>query len=495
LPIAWPARIEDGHEERLVVAPSSIDPLSHVTTRSLHRQGEIAPAKVGVEKRRERFALGLRELSFDAQHDARPPGQRRGMNRRHLKKYKRSGDRERSYATSDGPHLREGTIWNRRETTRATDGVQGPIIFPTGFQGAFHWGQVSRQLRAWVTPGIARASGGALALGLVCGCASSVEDTVGSRDRAGAAGGASSATSGPSTGAAGASQTAGGGAAGTSATTGGGSACRFACPDDSGISVGPGPGPEAGPDASAQDAGRRDASTGPTDAAPPGSGCTPDLRLCDDFESYGDGKVPDGKWQTIKAPSTGASLVVDTTKAFSGTKALHVKINFTGNGGSVDVGTKQGDPAFANLTNNTMFARFMLFQSALNVSGELHARLLRLGSMNAPSGSNQTGYAFALHSYPIPVALQLESMNDLYVSTRVPPVVDRWVCWEMQLGQGVVGWWKDGQVVASPVPGGWPTVPLQMLEVGFDTFTPVSTEFWIDDVAIDTKRVGCPAPQ
>jgi hypothetical protein len=36
---------------------------------------------------------------------------------------------------------------------------------------------------------------------------------------------------------------------------------------------------------------------------------------------------------------------------------------------------------------------------------------------------------------------------------------------------------------------------LQMLEIGFDTFTPVTTEFWIDDVALDTKRIGCPPPK
>jgi hypothetical protein len=204
--------------------------------------------------------------------------------------------------------------------------------------------------------------------------------------------------------------------------------------------------------------------------------------------------VPGGPWQAVKAPSSGSSLVVDSTKAFSGTKAIHVKATFTGRG-NVDISTKMGDPAFANLTNNTMYARFMMFQGTFTVPGELHARIFRLGNTNAPSGSNSTGYSFALHSYPTPVSLQLESMNDTYVSTRVPPVLNQWVCWELEFGQGVVGWWKDGQTVTSPVPGGWANVPLQMLELGFDTFTAVTTEFWIDDVAVDTKRIGCPAPQ
>jgi hypothetical protein len=329
-----------------------------------------------------------------------------------------------------------------------------------------------------------RTACGWLAVAFLCGCVSTLDDARGAGATTGG-GGSSSGSSSAST-----SQAATGGAAGAAPTTGGGgSECRFACPvDGGGGTFGPPPTSDASDGARA--GGANDAST---DAPSPGAACTPDLRLCDDFESYADGMVPGGKWQTLKPPSNGASLVVDSTKAYSGTKAIHVKVAFTG-GGTVDIATKAGDPAFAAPTD-TMFARFMMFQGTFTVPGELHARILRLGNMNAPSGSNGTGYSFALHSYPTPVALQVESMNDLYVGTRVMPVLGQWVCWEMQFGPGVVGWWKDGTKVNSPTPGGWPTVMQQMLEVGFDTFTPVTTEFWIDDVAVDTKRIGCPPPK
>src|SRR5258705_3138050 len=243
----------------------------------------------------------------------------------------------------------------------------------------------------------------ALAVGLAYGCVGGVDGTGAPRADGSGAGGAGGVSSSAQTGGSGASKAATGGAAANSTPTGGGgSECRFACPDDSGISVGSGgAGPEpSATDASSRDASSRDASNGSMDAGAPPPGCSSDSRLCDDFESYGEGKVPDGRWQTQKAPSTGASLVVDGTKAFSGTKALHVKVNFTGSGGSVDIATKQGDAAFANLATNTMFARFMMFQGTLTVPGELHARFVRMGNMNAPSGSNQTGYSFAMHSYP-----------------------------------------------------------------------------------------------
>jgi hypothetical protein len=238
-------------------------------------------------------------------------------------------------------------------------------------------------------------------------------------------------------------------------------------------------------------AGADAGSGGAGGSAGAATGCSPDLPLCDDFEGYTSGQQPGGRWQPVKTASQGASLVVDATKAFSGKQSLHVKIAFTNGGGSVNVGTKPGDAAFS-AADDTHYARFMLFQSALMASGELHARLFRLGSMNAPSGSNGTGYAFSLHSYPKPISIELESMNDLYVNTRVDPPLDKWVCWEVEYGPSAVGWWQDGKTVTSPMPGGWPKVALAMLEVGFETFTPVTTELWMDDIALDTKRIGCP---
>src|SRR5579859_2927704 len=148
----------------------------------------------------------------------------------------------------------------------------------------------------------------------MCGCVSTLDDGRGASATTGA-GGASSSTSSTT----GNTSQATGGAGGASATTGGGgSACRFACVDGGGGS--PVPPPPDIPDA-ARDAAANDASG---DTSAPGVGCTPDLRLCDDFESYADGMVPGGKWQTPKAPSSGASIVVDSTKAYSGTKAIHV---------------------------------------------------------------------------------------------------------------------------------------------------------------------------
>lgn len=34
-----------------------------------------------------------------------------------------------------------------------------------------------------------------------------------------------------------------------------------------------------------------------------------------------------------------------------------------------------------------------------------------------------------------------------------------------------------------------------MLEIGFEAYTPVTTEVWFDDIAVDTERIGCPVVQ
>src|SRR5439155_1644326 len=117
------------------------------------------------------------------------------------------------------------------------------------------WG---RQPRHRSTP--ARAASGALALALMCGCVSTLDDSRGAGTTSSGAGGAST---GSSTVATSTSQAATGGLAGSSQSTGsGGTDCKFACPDGGG-SFGPGPGsePSNASDAARDAARSNDAST------------------------------------------------------------------------------------------------------------------------------------------------------------------------------------------------------------------------------------------
>ena len=56
----------------------------------------------------------------------------------------------------------------------------------------------------------------------------------------------------------------------------------------------------------------------------------------------------------------------------------------------------------------------------------------------------------------------------------------------------MLNWWMDGTKVTTPT--NFPaTTMLSMMEIGFETFTPITIEFWLDDVAFNSKRIGCPA--
>lgn len=116
---------------------------------------------------------------------------------------------------------------------------------------------------------------------------------------------------------------------------------------------------------------------------------------------------------------------------------------------------------------------------------------MRVGNDKASAGSAGTGYAFSLHGYPKPAQLKMEAMNDIYAG-KMAPVLDKWVCWEFQFGPGVMNWWMDGAKVTAAVPANWPTVMLTTKEVGFETFSSITAELWIDDLAFDSKKIGCP---
>ncbi len=89
----------------------------------------------------------------------------------------------------------------------------------------------------------------------------------------------------------------------------------------------------------------------------------------------------------------------------------------------------------------------------------------------------------------------------------VPPPLARWVCEELYFGDDTVKWWitEDG---ATPAPTpfldiepatkwyqGTPTTPWSptygTIAFGYGTFSGGDVDVWYDDVAIDTRRIGC----
>ncbi|MEO5769807.1 MAG: hypothetical protein ABIS92_15745 [Polyangia bacterium] len=221
-----------------------------------------------------------------------------------------------------------------------------------------------------------------------------------------------------------------------------------------------------------------------------GAACPAGLGLCDDFESYADATVPGGRWMSVRA-SAGSTLMVDSTKAYSGSKALHVTGKFPAGGiNSAVISTKPGDAAFVGVTTSG-FVRFMMYLGTFNQSGNTHGRIVRIGNDTTTSLSNPMAYGFDLH-YKKPATFMIEKYNDVYFGNSVPEL-GKWVCWEYEVGPTTLNFWKDGQKLPTNAFSG--NFMLTTLAVGFETYTALpEIEFWLDDVAFDgKKRIGCPA--
>lgn len=78
-------------------------------------------------------------------------------------------------------------------------------------------------------------------------------------------------------------------------------------------------------------------------------------RLCDDFEAYPSGTKPGGTWSVSGAVN---SLVVDSTRAFSGTKSVLIKLPASANAQAF---MSPPSKSLFPLKDNILFGRMMVF--------------------------------------------------------------------------------------------------------------------------------------
>jgi hypothetical protein len=202
--------------------------------------------------------------------------------------------------------------------------------------------------------------------------------------------------------------------------------------------------------------------------------------LCDNFEAYA-GK-PGAPWMVSNA-APGSSLVVDTTKPYSGQKSVHVTSGGGGNGGDdMTMRTTMGLPA----PGNHVFGRMMMF-----LKGPWPMTHIRVMGMPNPTPAPQ-GYVIDAHT-----SWSLEALVDNGGNGGNAPIVtDKWVCveWEFNAPSGgavTTHLWISGTEVL-PAPVGFPHVDMLELWVGYTTaLISPPTEMWVDDVALSTTRIGC----
>jgi hypothetical protein len=231
-----------------------------------------------------------------------------------------------------------------------------------------------------------------------------------------------------------------------------------------------------------------------------GADCTSGEFLCEGFEAYTEGMAPGGRWE--RDVRGDGAINVETGRAFSGSKALHV------------TGTMNADRANIRMPlvveADTVFVRFMLYTLGYPSSSGVHTRLIRLGkSEGTASGTPESSYAFAQYN-----GTAIEKVNSIYLrdtGTHLndADVKNRWVCWEFAIDKtGGVGevvphiWLDDRELPLAPAGSSshgmtspsWDPIPIEVFIMGLDGFQsdPVRADFWIDDLVVHSERVGCP---
>ena len=253
--------------------------------------------------------------------------------------------------------------------------------------------------------------------------------------------------------------------------------------------------------AAGDSAGRGGAAGGIAAGGAAGRECSSGALFCEGFEAQPAGAAPAGTWTpTVRG---GGQITVDTSRPFSGQKALHV------------TGMMNSDKAYIQtplaISATTIFVRFMMYTAGYPSSSGVHTRLVRIGTA-AGTAAGTAENSYSLSSYN---GTAIEKVNSIYLRDTGTHFNDagnknRWICWEFEIdktgGAGKVTphIWVDGRQLSLSVAGSashgmtspsWDPIPIEVLVMGLDGFQPdpVRADFWIDDLVVDSQRVGCPA--
>jgi hypothetical protein len=293
------------------------------------------------------------------------------------------------------------------------------------------------------------------------------------------AGAATSGSSGASNGGAAGSSAAGNAAApGGSGGTSGGQFTDGGAAGSAGLA---GPGGGAGASGAAQ------------------SSCSGNGFLCDDFEQYPAASEPAGGWTVTKRGE--GQIVVDTTRAFSGTKSLHVTGKMNADRANIAKPMETESPA--------VYFRFMMYATSYPASSGVHTRLMRIGTEEAASGNPYTSYSLAAYN-----GVAIERVNSIYLRDtgtkfNSSNLLNRWVCWEWSvdrsggMGNVAVNIWVDGRELTLSAAGSsshgqtsasWDPIDFKIFMLGLDGYQadPEPADLWIDDLSVTPERVGCP---
>lgn len=260
----------------------------------------------------------------------------------------------------------------------------------------------------------------------------------------------------------------------------------------------------------------------------PGTGGTPSgvlspecskLANCDGFESYTTASQPGGPWTGFEVD--GGTLAVDQTRGFKGS-SKSIKI-------TVSPGTKMlarmRHSGAGLLPSDAIYMRMMVWMDAAPKGPAGHWNWMwAQGDAVAKSGGKLLGDTFVASggdlksgsTWMLHGAGASGGFQDCFAAAQTKFPVGRWACYEFHLdGKTNSGEaWVDGKldevlsfedkqplsgqcVVGNNYTNGlWYVPKIEKAFFGFKMYHTLggTATAWLDDIAISTTRIGCPAP-
>lgn len=240
------------------------------------------------------------------------------------------------------------------------------------------------------------------------------------------------------------------------------------------------------------------AGAGPIDPCPGAS-------VCDGFEDYATAQ-PAGPW-AVATSGTNVKVAMDETRAYSGKRSVKLTMP----------GTSNYQRAFISLTgqpfplaNNQLYGRMMFYAAAL--PSNVHWTFVTGEGPVAAQGISNAMVRYGAFNNKLLMANYdaVPQGADCWQNSATAMPEAKWVCveWQFDGTSNTQRLWLDGQSVAdltvaakgqgcavNTLQGNWYFPQnFERLYVGYESYQAdaAARTVWIDDVAIDSKRLGCP---
>lgn len=243
---------------------------------------------------------------------------------------------------------------------------------------------------------------------------------------------------------------------------------------------------------------------------------------CDDFEAYDPGGAPGGAWSVS---TNKGSIAMDTTHAFSGSRAVKISADAAGGYRSAMIQLKNTD--FLPAAGNVIYGRMMFWldsapQGTVHwtfidgygpVPGQAYHALYRYGGQHPITDNGAFVGSQLMANYDTPDSYQNPPVGPgsdcwLHANKKVVPV-GGWACaeWKFDGQNSKMQFWLDGTELPDLAMDGtgqgcvnqgasfpWTAPSFERLGLGWESYQADDARvIWIDDVAIGTERLGCPA--